>query len=252
MNKYFDISRFWLLLKLEFYNSKKAVLVTLDVTFGMLFFVGFLLSIVVEQSLVYYDHNENYTFALLIGGFVLSSLAFNRLGNSLKMSRYLTLPVSTLERMLVMWLLTSVGWVVFFSLFYYLYTLLVNPLGQLLFSTVQFQEFIPFEEYPVSVVKYYLIFQGVFLVGAAHFKGYVFPKTIFMLILFALLLGLFGYFLMSDILLDANPEVCLSESIGLENKSVFVFWEFIKVLFWWGFAPLCWVLAYLGLRDQEV
>lgn len=252
MNKYFSISRFLLLIKLELHSSRKAVLITLDVIFVMLFFIDFLLSLIIEQNVVYFDHDESFAFTLIIGGFVLSSLAFSGLSNTLKRPNYLTLPVSALERMSVMWLLTSVVWVIFFSLLYYLYTLLVNLLGEVLFDTVRFQSFTPFREFPIAVIKYYMIFQGVFMIGAAHFKRYVFPKILLVLILIAIFTGIVGYFFMFDTLSNAPSDVCLSNLDEMEDKSIHSFWQFVKVLFWWGFGPLCWCIAYLGLRDQEV
>src|SRR5688572_27476939 len=108
----FDVSRFGLLLRLELFRSRTAIGMMLVITLGMLILFGLLLDIIVSNIRLVYDHHENYAASLLIGGFIMTSLAFTDLSSPLKRSNYLALPASTFEKFLSMWLLTSVGWVV--------------------------------------------------------------------------------------------------------------------------------------------
>lgn len=251
MENYFNIHRFLRLLKLELIRNFRGIFIAFEITFGMLFFVGLLLSVIVEDSKVFFEHTGGYAFSLMVGGFVLTSLAFNDLSNSLKSYNYLTLPASTFEKFLSMWLLTSVGWVVLFSFTYYLYTVFVaNPIGTMLDANMRFEDFNPLSDFALLMMNIYFVLQGIFLVGASHFKGHVFPKTIFTLILGAIMVGLLFYWIMGDIV--QGDQECLSEYNPLEGRPVFMIWLMAQWAFWWLLAPFCWVVTYLGLKDREV
>lgn len=250
LKHYFDINRFLKLLRLELFRSLRGIFIAFEITFGMLFFVGLLLSIILDDSMVFFEHGTGYAFTLIIGGFVLTSLSFNDLSDSLKSYDYLTLPASFFEKFLSMWLLTSVGWIVLYSFTYYAYTLIANPIGLMLDPNLKFENFDPLSGFAVSVTKYYFVLQGIFLIGASHFKGYVFPKTIFVLILMAIVVGLLIYFSMADLLDDG--EECLSDVNPLEGTATFKIWSMAQWSFWWLLAPLSWIIAYMGLKDREV
>ncbi len=250
MRQYFDIPRFWLLLKLELYRSQKAVLMTLVIAFGLHFFIDLLLSPILEPTRVVYKHSDNYAFSLILGGLILSSLSFHDLGNTLRRHRYLTLPASNLEKFASMWLLTTFGWGLGFTFIYTLYTMGANIIGPFLLGYMDFQPFNPLDEFPLTAMRYYLVTQGIFLVGATHFKGYVFPKTLFTLILFAAVCGFIAYLIMSDTFhTDDEGDDSMAY---LEGTIVHQMWIGLLWMFWWILAPACWVITYLGLKEKEV
>ena len=150
-----------------------------------------------------------------------------------------------------MWLLASVGWIVFFSFTYYLYTVFVaNPIGSMIDANMRFEDFDPWRDFAISVMKYYFVLQGVFLVGAAHFKGYVFPKTLFTVILMAIVAGTLFYFIMGDLMQEDNEG--FSQMNPLIGKPAYKIWLLAQWAFWWLLAPFCWAVTYLGLKDREV
>ena len=253
---YFNLRRFWWLLKLEVFKSRKGILLLFVITFGMLFFAGLLLGLVIEKHVIVFQHEAGYAFSLLTGGYIVSSLAFNDLGNTLKRYKYLMLPVSTLERFVCMWLLTTIGWVILYTIIYTLYSFAANAIGQLIFSKVNFTPFDPLQSFSFQVIRIYLITQGIFLVGAAHFRGYVFPKTLFVLILSAIVIGTITYFSLKEYFLaDHYCEVTDDGNVdcGLINSFMaHGVWNMAQWLFWWVLAPLTWVITYLGLKGQEV
>lgn len=248
MDNYFNPGRFWLLLKTELIRSKNGILITLLISFGLQFFVGFILSCILED-LEIYEHYENFGFNLIIVGFILSSLAFKDLNHTLKRYQYLTLPVSALEKFLSMWFLTSVSWIIFFTGIYYFYAIVVNLFGSNIFTNIHFESFSPFNSKALDIIKYYFVLQGIFLVGATHFKGYVFPKTILSLLIFAAVCGLFFYFGMHDFF---TVEECTAETNPLIGTPAHQFWKLTQALFWWILAPLCWLISYFGIKEKEV
>jgi hypothetical protein len=249
LSNYFEPSRFWLLLKMELFRSRKGLLITFVVTFGLLF-SGFILENIFSSSKVFDSHAGSYTFFLLIGGFILSSLAFSDLGNQLRRYSYLTLPVSTFEKFLSMWLLTCIGWILMFTINFIIYALIANSAGHFFFRNVTFQAFDPFEITTVIAMGYYIIFQAIFLVGAVHFRGYVFPKTIFVVMLFGMICGLIFYLIMADIIHTADQ--CPPGYNPFREKSLKQFWHTVSSFGIWLLAPLCWVITYMGLKEQEV
>ena len=248
LKHHFQISRFWLLLKLELARSRKGLVMTLVIIFGFMFIVGLLLSPILDPSMVVYEHSPGYAFTLLIGGFILSSLAYRDLGNGLRRYNYLTLPASTLEKFLSMWILTSFGWIFLYTLLFSIYSILANAIGQILFDHLTFVAFDPFGQFTIRIMLYYFVLQGVFLAGAAHFRGYPFPKTLLALVLFGAVCGLVMYFILKG-LFDFDMGSESNPFAGMASGQV---WNILQWMFWWLLAPLCWVITYLGLKEQEV
>jgi hypothetical protein len=253
VSNYFDISRFWLLLKMEWFRSRKVLVMTFVIIFGILFFMGLILNVTFSPREVFDSHPGNFAFSLILGGFILSSLAFHDLGNAVKRYHFLMLPVSPFERFVCMWLLTSVGWIAVFTSLYTLYTFAANAIGGVLFHDMIFPVFDPFGRFAINAIRSYFVLQGIFLVGAAYFQGYAFPKTLFVLIIFLTVFGAITYLIMKDAFFTdhdcgTTPGDCalLNEMIR-HDAAVVAQW-----LFWWVLAPLCWVAGYLGLKDQEV
>lgn len=250
LKNYFDLSRFWLLLKMELFRSRKGLLMTLVIIFGLLFFGSFLFVCAVEKRKIFDEHGSNYIFHLMVGGFVLSSLAFNDLSNTLKRYHYLTLPASTFEKFFCMWLLTSVGWIALFTITYTFYTLMANAIGAVLFSQMKFVPFDPLGNSTLQIMRAYLVLQSLFLVGAAYFKGYVFPKTLFAAVLFFTVGATLGYFIMGEEFFNhdcGTGECAVLNEVVSHNISLALQWTF-----WWVLAPVCWLNTYLGLKEQEV
>lgn len=251
LKNHFELSRFWLLLKMELFKSRKGVLMTFVIVFGMLFFLDFLLSNFIEKGKLVHEHTGSYTFPLIVGGCILSSLAFGGLGSPLKRHQFLTLPVSSLERFLCMWLLTTVGWITFFTITYTVYAVAVNQVGQIMFNDVEFRAFEPFGENTLTSVRYYFVLQGIFLAGAVYSRGYALPKTLFALVVFFLVCGMLGYLILKDVFMTEH-ECNGYDCVLLKGIDVHPVWAAAQWMFWWVLAPLTWVATYVGLKDQEV
>ena len=151
-----------------------------------------------------------------------------------------------------MWLLTTIGWVVVFTIIYTVYTLLANPVGELIYSKVTFRDFNPFSASVFNSIVHYFILQGIFLVGATHFRGFVLPKTLMVLILASLVIGTLAYLSLKDLLqaeqFNSDDENCQF----METMGFHYLWRILQWAYWWLLAPLCWILTYFGLKGQEV
>jgi hypothetical protein len=247
--RFFDPVRFWHLLKMEIFCSRKALLIAIVITLGLLK-VGFLLTGIFSNSLSVDAHTANFTFLLLVGGFILSSMAFHDLSNPASKYRYLTLPASVFEKFLSMWLLTCFGWILIFSITFLIYSWFAGVLGPLLFRQMTFVPFDLFSESSITAIRYYIVLQGIFLVGAVHFRGYAFPKTIFTLIIACFICGFIFYMISSDIF---RYEVDWDSSCNLfQEKNLTRFISIAHGLLLWVMPPLSWIITYTGLKEQEV
>ncbi|MFY0690200.1 MAG: hypothetical protein JXQ90_23705 [Cyclobacteriaceae bacterium] len=246
----FDIKRFWKLIQLEVFRNRRGIIMAMVICFGFMFSMGIILENLVESIKIYDSFPTGYAFSLMIVGFVLTSMAFPDLSTTLKRHGYLTLPVSTLERFLSMWLLTTFGWIVIYTIEYYAYTIIASQIGSILFRHVTFIAFDPFSPFVLQVIMYYIIIQSIFLVGATQFKGYVFPKTLFTIILFSGLCGLIMYYTSKEF--SNVDEGLFDGGMAFEGMPSWNFWLFAKTFFYWLLAPLCWIISYLGLKDMEI
>ncbi len=247
--RFFDPLRFWYLLKMEIFCSRKAMLIAIVITFGLLK-IGFLLTGAFSNSLTVDEHSANFTFFLLAGGFILSSMAFHDLGNPARKYRYLTLPASVFEKFLSMWLLSCIGWIFIFSITYLIYSWLAGTLGPLIFRQMTFVPFDLFSASSLTAIRYYIVLQGIFLVGAVHFKGYAFPKTLFTLIIACFICGFIFYMILSGIF---RYEVDWDSSFNLfQEKNLTLFLSIAQGMLLWVLPPLSWIITYTGLKEQEV
>ena len=250
LTNFFNLARLGLLMKMELRKSIKGIIIAMVVLFGVAF-TGFILDNVFNNYKIYNMHQASYVFFLLLGGFILSSLAFNDLGTPLKRYNYLTLPASTFEKFLSMWLLTPLGWIIIFTFLFIIYSFFANTIGSLFFRNVTFIGFTPLAKIPFEGIKYYIAIQGIFLVGAVNFRGFAFLKTLFTIMIIALVGGIIFYIFMIDIA-NSNMECTMEKCNPMQEPKYREVWQIIQWLFWWVMAPLSWVLTYIGLKDQEV
>lgn len=168
-----------------------------------------------------------YVFVLYIGGFILTSTAFNDLHDRQRAHLFIMLPCSNLERFISKWFLTSLG--------YAIGTLIVYYCSLLLKKNTQ-----EFSLYILRDVGNYIILQSIVLLGAITFKKHALIKTaLFVSIVFMLLSGL----TMLNVWLFYphyfNP---MMDSISI--RKYMDFWVLI--------APFCWYVAYLKLTEYEL
>lgn len=243
-----EISRLWLLLKMEWLRNKNGLLLTFAVTFGLLL-IGDLTSPIFEKQ-PSGSHEEDYAFTLLVLGFVLSSLAFKDLKNNLRRHHYLMLPASTFEKFLSMWVLTSFGWLLAFTLPFQLYSWISNAVCSLIYRNLNYPPFVLFSEIPLNAIRSYLVLQTIFLLGAVQFRGYAFLKTLLALLVLAIILAIVAYYSLSDMF--DGTDYCLDNEAFWNNTGICCYYQVLQGLFWFALAPICLWITYLGLKEQEV
>ena len=235
-NKHFEMNRFIPLLKMEYVRIRRPFLMILSICIELLL-LCILVAPLCDTTILLVEHKESFAFSFLLGGFILSSLAFSDLSHKQKRKDFLTLPVSSFERLVCMWLLTSVMWIVIFVLCHFVYSIIANLIGPVIFDYIEYEAFDPFGSFALITIKWYFLLQGIFLIGATQFRRFVFPKTLVVIAIIALVWRL-GSFLIID--------EAVNESIDGSSSNILTDYAMV-----WLIGPATWILCYLGLKRLE-
>jgi hypothetical protein len=262
----FSPRRLVLLLRRDLVHGYRAVLIAMAAVGGILIVFSFLSML---GRAVQDFYTPYYVGLLFLGGFLFSSGSFKEMHQQGSGPFYLTLPGTTLEKLVSKLLVTSVGYAAAVLVF----MAGASALSELLNRAVFGAGHIWFDPFSLPILKSaaaYLVCQGLFLLGSVWFRKVVFLKTllaenivviglaIIAAIIFRLTLG--GLFSGGH----PRPEVVQLFSHGFGNVTVnghaadalnrgsHVFLTIARVLFWGAFAPVCWVAAYFRLQETEV
>ena len=205
--------------------------------------------------------NYNLTYfslLLFIGGFLFSSYAFPALRKPESRFNFLILPASTLEKFLSWFVITAVlfplALILVYPIFAFFGEMVANYFGA---------EIKPFEIGDPLVWKHirlYFVLQSIFLLGAAVFNSYPFPKVILSaFIVGVVLLGIgvlifkitfweyFDGFNFRSV--EQPPEFDEGFESWMKNGGPKQIGEF---LLYWILAPLFWTITWFHLKEREV
>jgi hypothetical protein len=262
----FNPRRLFLLLRRDFAHGYRAVLTAMAAVGGILIVLSFL-SMLGRAGQEFYT--PFYVGLLFLGGFLFSSGAFKEMHQQGSGPFYLTLPGTTLEKLLSKLLVTSAGYAAAILLFMTGASALSELLNRAVFAAGH-TWFNPFSAANLKSAAVYLVFQSLFLLGSVWFR-----KVVFLKILLAENIVVIGLAIIAAITFrlvfwglfsggHLRPEVLQMFSQGFGNVVVNgrvaeafnhgsqVFLTILRVLFWGAFAPFCWVAAYFRLRETEV
>ena len=160
-NQFFSFTRFGHLLRRDFSKSGKAFLILMTIMF-----VVWTINTTAQA-----DDRENelhmmmFSQWLLIGGFIISSLAFYEFIKPTERQFYLQLPASNYEKFVSRWLLTGIVYTLGLILYYWLFSHVANWIGTS-FYNYKFDAFTPFRGKSLIAIKSYLAAHTIFLAGA--------------------------------------------------------------------------------------
>jgi hypothetical protein len=181
-----------------------------------------------------------YFFILYIGGFYISSTAFQEVHDSRKAYLFLTLPCSNLERFLSKWFLTSLGYALGLLAIYYAFSWISFIVNAFIFHQYT-QVFDITAPYLWLKIEKYIILQAVILLGAIYFKRHALIKTALCIGSLFLLYSIFSA-LLTWMLCPGCFAYPLTMQIILQTYHAF----------WLLLAPFCWLLTYYRLSESEL
>ncbi len=230
---------------------KGGILTSLSVI-GALLFVGTLINLRNDLLLTPSEFVSLMTPFYIIAGllftFAILREAHNKKGNHF----YFSLPISPLERIIALWLTTSI----LFTLAFTVFGLLVSQLAILtgsVFSKVDFHLTHPFTHNYGSLVKFYVFLQPSFLLGAIAFSKNRIGKTLLLVSLAVFAVFLFNVilcFLFTDgsfDLFESDPFTTNAFDRASTEYAALGRWLFGIVL-----GPLMLFAAYFKLIEKEV
>lgn len=206
-------------------------------------------------------HASLFANILLIGGFVVSSVAFSDLNDPKNGIHYLMLPGSTVEKYLAKLLLTSVGWTVAVTVIY----TVASALGAAIASIAFAQHpgvFVPADRSAWNTIAGYLVTQSIFLFGSVYFRKVAFLKVVLGAIGVAFSLGLI--YLLAARVIFADAFVGLlsvqaeewEQMVRVTSPNADAFFRTLGVIgdvFTWAVMPIFfWIAGFMRLRETEV
>lgn len=259
LTHYFSGSRFGRLVVRDLVVNAKTLLITVGAILGSLLVINIAS---VPSGDQWRFHQVFFPLTLLIGGHVVTSLAFTEMHNRGSGYLYLTMPGSILEKFLVKLLLTSLGWVVIATVAYGLFSILAAGLTQLFFG-IAHPLFNPFRTNMLRFIHLYVVTQSVTLLGAIYFKKLHLVKTVLsasaLVILGGLIFALFTRIIFWRYFdsFSAKHHMGYAMVLNFDQSEhltdlLCVTSYYIKFFFWWLMAPLLWVIGYFRLKDTEV
>ncbi len=260
-NQYFSFPRFGHLMQREFAQNKKVILIIAAVAF--LVVGGNALGWAYNREHGY--HEFSYGFYLLIGGFILTSMSFTEMNRLDSRLFYLTLPASSLEKFISRWLITGLGFAIFFTIGYWITVIIFKALGGAIFN-FDIGDFNPFTEQNILFFRIYLAGQTVFLLGAVYFKKFEIFKTVLSTALIGLSLAVLSaiifrlaFFDLFDGLLTFRPEMEVNGTMmPVEpSRNYQKFMErnaenYLKTIGLWVIPTVLLIVGYFKLKETEL
>lgn len=231
----FGISHIYRLIRIDLSVEKKTIFSTVAAVLVLVLLLE-LLSPGLAAS-------ENcYLFFLYIVGLMWMNRVFSDMHNPLLSCRYLSLPCSNLDRLIAKLLLSTIGLLLLFmGIFSF------ASWGSYLLAKIVWHNDIPVfslfsQSLWVANLKF-IIFQSVFLLGAAYFRKNSVTKTMLVIgcfiVLAILLLFFISYFWCAN---------CVDQdllSLVVHSTSI------LPLIYWVVLAPLCWVATYFVIAKKE-
>lgn len=217
----------------------------------ILIFLFCLLNMIWDQQLDLEEFYGIFGLAYLPMGLLFTFSLFREFGNPKTNSLYLTLPISTAERLMAKWLTVNLIYTFVFSIVALLVGTVAMAVGIILFGA-NFSLLTLFSESYLTIIGTYIFVQPVAMVGALSFSRNKIGKT-----LLALGIVVLGFFLFNFLLYAMfNHGLGVFDEDGLGsmafNKAGADFSIFGRWFYGFIFGPLMLVVAYFKMREKEV
>ena len=244
MNAELNLARLGLLVKRQLVLNINTILIAIAAVVGVLLVISGLTaysSPTKVQNLV-----PLYLVVLFIGGYIFTSSIFNELHSPQKSYTFLTLPVSTAEKLIGTWLIVTPFFLLvsvagIFLLVYLSSLVAGQPANLPSFTDTHF----------ARTIGAFWVTQTFFFLGAVAFRGNNFLKTLLALFLIAVVVvgytALLGYTLFGN-----GTAHIIPETSGLKDTAEFIFKDVVPFLFWFVLGPFVLVVSYFKLKERQV
>jgi len=261
--KAFDLSRVGLLIKKELFYQRKAPWIIIGGVFVFLLFLNLLMS---SENPGPNDLPANqlffYVSTLLILGTIFTSSAFTELNSKSSAHHYLSIPASSLEKIVSKWLVTGIFYVIAFNIFYFIFCIISSALTHYFFDQT-FLVFNPLEPRfelnawrPILFSQLYLSLHTVYLAGSVYFRKYAYFKT--MIAQSFILLSLIGLIMciaslfFADVWMNGINLAHIDIGDGTKNLVENILPVIGKIMLWFVFPLWMLTYSYFKLKETEI
>jgi hypothetical protein len=180
-----------------------------------------------------------------VGGFFVSSHVFFDLHDKTQGITFLTLPASHFEKLFSRWLIVALGYALGISFLFFFLFAITNVAKALFFPSIWSGALLYVNWHAMLIsLKYYLLLQPIFLLGAIYFKQAALAKTVLCCCVFMLALIFVKFFFT---FLFFTPDNISNSIMVWQEHSFFIINSFLMLL-----APICLFATYLRLRESEI
>ena len=245
-----------LLVNRQFKENNKIYGISLLVLFGVLSFM-FLLVHQWQDSFAGAVQNGVFLIGLFIGGGLFTNSMLNELSGSSSSIWLLSLPAKHSEKVIASVFISTVIFLIFYLLIFYL----VDILYLLKTDRLKIEYLLnPFKDDFHIFFFWYLLYNGVILLGRVMFTKYSLIKTLLFVFLFFILFNYLNNFILELLI----PNVNLVSSVAMdsflfhheaENVTVFLpeSIDLVSAIFTRFLLPVSmWFLVWLKLKEKQV
>ncbi len=252
-NSIFSFRRLYLLLRRQLLSNASAWLIAFGAVAGSLLVLSLLVAYFQPANLA--ALTGLYFTVMFIGGYIFTSNIFGELHHAQRSYQYLTLPVSTTERLFSAWIITAIVFPVIAVLSMALIVLIANLVMNFTFDVTPFQSV--FSKGSWTSVKVYMVTQSVFLLGAAYFRKNNFLKTVLALfvvsVIFQIVIVTTAYFVFSPFAEEGAFNIGPQHmSQQMENVFLTHVPATARVIFWYLTIPFFLIVTWFSLKERQV
>ncbi len=251
-NNIFDITRFGLLVRKRFTDTKSSLLYEVSGVAAVLCII-FGLMCLGSKNISGDAEGVLFVAGLIIMGLVYADRAFSDTKNRVRGMFYLSTPASRLEKLLVAILYTSIlyplAYLVIFLAVDGLFYIIVKSTGLI---TMESLGGITFDEKVWSLVQVLLVFQAVYMLGSIWFgKRSLLKTTVAIVVFYGLMAVIAGIIIRTNLeQLQAFGESTRGINVSLRGED-FVNGNWIRAAIWL-LIPFFWTITYFRLSEKQI
>ncbi|MGF6845990.1 hypothetical protein QFZ51_001225 [Chitinophaga sp. W3I9] len=268
-NNVFNVRRMQLYLQKHFTDHYRFYGMGMLAVFGLMTGIALLTILVAREPFRQTSDIVGFYYAgMFFCGLLFTSRAFNELGSKEKGVDFLMLPASQFEKFITLFLVTGIGYLLFYHISCYLSFKIIESVQLAAFGRgiVNNYAFLDDPKEKVYIYYGYIILHAAFLLGATYFHKYSFIKTVLSIFVLGFALWLINCVIVTlifgfghDFWKRSMPFLLVSKLEGGPTSwhtKVYLIPEWLQntYLFMIKFviAPVLWTIAYFRLKDQEI
>lgn len=258
MNQQLDLKRLGYLGRTYMIDNWRSMAIAAGIVSGAMFLITFLQAWI-EGGSSTMDYTPFLIGTMVIWGCISASTAFSALHDKNNNEAYLLLPASSLEKVLINLLVSSLVLPLAIIVLISVTSVISEGVTGLIFGS-SFQPLNPFYGLHFKVWGYTVIAQALFFLGSAWFRKAHFIKTVLTLIIGSIALGLLSGVFFRIVFASYFDGFWDMRMVNIDIESLMInrypgLMNFLstsgRIVFYGILAPFCWFTAWLRVKETQ-